>query len=363
MKISYTAPTLPSPDFGGFYVAFDNTTSNGTIDAFSKYRRGQRIIHKIMANIPSGRTLNFASNGYGNDGYVTFLSPQTGTGNWEEYVILQQIGTIAGTFSSTGFYYIAGGATASFDWYVSECTIVDVDSPPEVQYSSGLTIGYDTTYNGTATGFGGLGMVGNALIAGYTSIGTNATDYKLEVYDARGGTATARLRANNSAVDLAFTNTSTTSYIQAGGTNMYFYAAGGSNSDIVLTLDGTNNRAGIITQSPAYPLDVTGVIRATSDIIAYSDARVKENIVLITGSLDIVKKLRGVTYTRKDIEDKSQKIGVIAQEVLEVLPQVVQQDENGYYSVAYGNIVGVLIEAIKEQQKQIDELKILIKNK
>jgi hypothetical protein len=66
--------------------------------------------------------------------------------------------------------------------------------------------------------------------------------------------------------------------------------------------------------------------------------------------------LRGVTYNRTDLEDKSEQIGVIAQEVKEILPQVVQEND-GHYSVAYGNIVGVLIEAIKEQQAQIEELK------
>jgi hypothetical protein len=54
-------------------------------------------------------------------------------------------------------------------------------------------------------------------------------------------------------------------------------------------------------------------------------------------------------------------MGVIAQETEKVLPEVVQQDGNGRYSVAYGNIVGVLIEAIKEQQLQIEELKLKIK--
>ena len=99
-----------------------------------------------------------------------------------------------------------------------------------------------------------------------------------------------------------------------------------------------------------------GTIRASSDVIAFSDKRVKENIKTIDNALEKVTKLRGVSYTRKDINDKSTKIGVIAQEVLEVLPEVVNQDDKGMYSVAYGNIVGVLIEAVKEQQKQINEL-------
>jgi len=120
---------------------------------------------------------------------------------------------------------------------------------------------------------------------------------------------------------------------------------------------GTNSNIGIGTTSTSYKLDVDGTIRATGDVIAYSDARVKENVKTIEAPLEIVKGLRGVSYTRKDTEDKSEKVGVIAQEVLEILPQVVQQDTEGNYSVAYGNIVGVLIEAIKELKAEIDILK------
>ena len=113
---------------------------------------------------------------------------------------------------------------------------------------------------------------------------------------------------------------------------------------------------GIRKVSPSYALDVTGDIRASADIIAYSDKRVKENIITIDNALNKVTQLRGVTYTRKDIEDKSTKIGVIAQEVLEVLPEVVSQDDEGKYSVAYGNMAGVFIEAIKELENRIKKL-------
>ena len=67
-----------------------------------------------------------------------------------------------------------------------------------------------------------------------------------------------------------------------------------------------------------------------------------------------------MTYNRTDSEDKSTKVGVIAQEVLEVVPEVVNKDASGMYNVSYGNLTAVLIEAIKEQQKQIDELKEII---
>jgi hypothetical protein len=118
----------------------------------------------------------------------------------------------------------------------------------------------------------------------------------------------------------------------------------------------SNGLVGINDTSPSYQLDVNGTIRATSDVIAFSDRRVKENIVTIDNALEKVTKLRGVTYTRKDLDDKSTKVGVIAQEVLEVLPEVVSQDDEGKYSVAYGNMAGVFIEAIKELENRIKEL-------
>lgn len=112
---------------------------------------------------------------------------------------------------------------------------------------------------------------------------------------------------------------------------------------------------GIKRTDPSYALDVNGTIRATGDVIAYSDARVKENVETIPNALDKVKAMRGVGYNK--IGEEKRSIGVIAQEMLEVMPEVVSQDEQGMYSVAYGNLVGVLIEAMKEQQQQIDELK------
>jgi len=113
----------------------------------------------------------------------------------------------------------------------------------------------------------------------------------------------------------------------------------------------------ILNSNNTYALDVSGTIRATGDVIAYSDARVKDNVETIENALNKVTQLRGVSYTRNDIEDKSTKIGVIAQEILEVVPEVVQQDDEGKYSVAYGNMVGLLIESIKELKAEVDELK------
>ena len=88
-------------------------------------------------------------------------------------------------------------------------------------------------------------------------------------------------------------------------------------------------------------------------ITANSDEKLKKNVITIENALEKVLSLRGVEYDR--IDSRDHQIGVIAQEVEKVVPAVVYGDE--IKSVAYGNLVGLLIEAIKEQQKEIDELK------
>ena len=120
-----------------------------------------------------------------------------------------------------------------------------------------------------------------------------------------------------------------------------------------------NNCLGIgaSTTSSSYYLYVSGAIYSTGNIVAYSDVRKKENIETINGALNKVNSLRGVYYNRKDDESKTRQIGVIAQEVEKVLPEAVTYAEDvDEYGVSYGNMVGLLIEAIKEQQKQIEEL-------
>ncbi len=100
-------------------------------------------------------------------------------------------------------------------------------------------------------------------------------------------------------------------------------------------------------------LDSSGNLVATGNVTAYSDSRLKTDVDTIENALDKVSKLRGVSFTKVDTQERG--IGVIAQEIEEVIPEVVQ--DGAYKSVAYGNIVGVLIEAIKELKSEIEELK------
>jgi hypothetical protein len=110
-----------------------------------------------------------------------------------------------------------------------------------------------------------------------------------------------------------------------------------------------------------FDMDSTnGNFWAGGDVTAYSDARVKTDVKVIENSIEKVKSIRGVTFLRTDAQEKDKdkrRAGVIAQEIYEVLPEVVTQDTEGMYSVAYGNLNALLIEAIKEQQLQIEDLK------
>jgi hypothetical protein len=91
-----------------------------------------------------------------------------------------------------------------------------------------------------------------------------------------------------------------------------------------------------------------------ADFVATSDQRTKTNIETISNALDIVKELRGVYFTR--IGQTKQTVGVIAQEVETVLPEVVHTDSEGLKSVSYGNMVGVLIEAVKALSDRLEKI-------
>lgn len=101
-------------------------------------------------------------------------------------------------------------------------------------------------------------------------------------------------------------------------------------------------------------IDVSGRIVADSDITAYSDASLKKDVKTIENALDKTKELRGVEFTR--IADDTKSIGVIAQELEKVLPELVLTDDEGIKSVNYAQITGLLIEAVKELSAKVEEL-------
>jgi Chaperone of endosialidase len=156
-----------------------------------------------------------------------------------------------------------------------------------------------------------------------------------------------------------------TTFMGNGGTWGVYNANGGwaiygQPSNATIGINGGNNSS--------YALYVNGTIYATSNIYAYSDVRTKDNIVTVDKALDKVVKLRGVYYNRTDKPEgketgytntlNSRELGVIAQEVMDVVPEIVSYSENtDRYGVNYGNLAGLFIEAIKDLKKEIEDLK------
>lgn len=104
----------------------------------------------------------------------------------------------------------------------------------------------------------------------------------------------------------------------------------------------------------SYALDVSGSIRASGTVLQGSDERLKKDITPVDDALSKVDHLEGVYFKWKS--DDKEDIGVIAQDIKEVLPEVVSEDNNGYLNVNYSGIVPVLIEAIKELKDRVEEL-------
>jgi hypothetical protein len=105
---------------------------------------------------------------------------------------------------------------------------------------------------------------------------------------------------------------------------------------------------------------ISGSLNVTGDVIAYhsSDERLKENITPIANAIDKVNQIGGYEFDwNNDSSHSGHDIGVIAQEIEKVLPELVVNRDNGYKAVRYEKIVALLIQAVKEQQSQIDELK------
>jgi hypothetical protein len=191
-----------------------------------------------------------------------------------------------------------------------------------------------------AANAGNANSISNAVGGSYTWTGVN--NFRTNQGGYLGVLDTARLQVYSDSNNSAF---------------MSFHKGGHYAVNFGLDADNVMRIGGWSAASNRWQLDMSGNMTVAGDITAYSDARVKTNVKTIENALLKVLNLRGVSYTRTDSEDKNTKIGVIAQETLQVVPEVVNQDTAGMYNVSYGNMVGLLIEAIKEQQKEIDELK------
>jgi hypothetical protein len=222
-------------------------------------------------------------------------------------------------------------------------------------------------YDADLTALGGLAKTDSNFIVGNgttwvaetgatarTSLGlVIGTD--VQAYDADLTTIGGLAKTDNN-----FIVSNGTAWVAESGATLRTSAGLGTTNDVQFDSFGVGTAAS----------GTTGEIRATNNVTAYysSDARLKENVTNIGNAVDIVKQLNGVRYdwTASYIESKGgedgmfvrkQDIGVIAQEVEKVFPEIVAENSEGYKAVRYERLVPVLIEAVKELSREIERLK------
>jgi hypothetical protein len=214
--------------------------------------------------------------------------------------------------------------------------VVDIDGAVDMASTLGVS--------GVVTANAGV-VVDNITIDG-TEIDLSSGDLTLDVagdivLDAGGGEVIFKDGSTNTGhVSLDSNNLTIKSLVS--DKDMIFQGNDGGSGITALTLD----------------MSAAGAATFNNDVTAFSDIRLKENIETIPDALNKVCQMRGVTFDRIDADGERQ-MGVIAQEVEKVAPEVVREDksEDKIKSVAYGNMVGLLIESIKELKAEIEELK------
>ena len=224
------------------------------------------------------------------------------------------------------------------------------------------TIQGDITLPATSSGHfsgsfeGDGGQLTNVAPIGGTNISVVGTTVNLDDDVTLSGTITA---ATGTFVYQIFESSST---IITSGSNIFGDAEGDNQiftGSILQTGSITTNGIGVGTA----PSGVVGAILATNDVVAFasSDERLKENVASIENAVEKVEAIGGYTYNWIPMEGvhvygDMKDIGVIAQEVEKVLPELVSDRENGYKAVKYEKLTAVLIEAVKELSERVKAL-------
>jgi hypothetical protein len=367
------ADTLDSNGITYYTAGVPNFTGNATDGALYSQAYSSSWQHQIAADYRSGQiALRGKNNGtwqswrtvLDSSNYTSYAPSLTGSGasgNWGINVTGNAATTsqraFSGDISTTGQgrftgWYSGGAATgAATEVGVSggQSYILGYNRDTSTYIPLNIsTSGANMSFNGSAINVtsGALQQGGNQVLhaGNYTSYSPPYT----------GGTLTGSWYFQSNANTGSSTGVPLQAYSSSGGAIMAFHRAGvyavnmGLDSDNVFRIGGWSAGANLLQ------MDMSGNLTMANNVTAYSDIRLKEDLEPIIDAIEKVQSLTGYTYTR--IDSGQRQTGLIAQEVQKVLPEAVM-DNGEHLSLAYGNMVGLLIEAIKAQQVQIDELR------
>ena len=346
----YSLPLSSSSTRGGVKIGYSENGKNYPVELSSE---------KMYVNVPwtdtiTTNTNNYISSATYNSGTGVLTLNRTGLSS-----LTVNVGVDTNTFRAIHDTPVNGATTTSIssNWAFdnvktsvpSGAVFTDTNtqlSTAEVRAKVSGTglISYNSStgvISTTANNITNNNQIANG--AGYTTNTGTTTASNTQTFTNKGGNITQW--TNNAGYT---TNTGTTT---------------ASNSQTFTNKSGnisqwTNNSnyfvKGLTSPLQASTGQFAGAIVAGGDVTAFSDKKLKDNILTLDGSK--VFDMRGVSFTRNDLDNKESS-GVIAQELEKIAPELVHEDEDGIKGVAYGNVVGYLIEAVKLLKEEIEELK------
>jgi hypothetical protein len=356
---------LIDPGDDGHTISLTSSGSNGgSFKMFNPQPEPPALMFDVNADVTNGARMGF----YNEFGAIMTAGPNPGGGfvikmNDEEEQPIQQHVELGSSFSIPAKKNMAsdGGYLSLYsptDYLQTHLTPGNLTMYHEIDAIPGPSIKLEATQTTARLG------LGTSILNEPISIGSDLGAYYGEFVQI-GNNDGGRYSGFMCGEDL--NNRGTIMWINSSNT----LRLGGKYDgvDYGATLVIHEDQVAINTITPGtQELYVAGDIYATGEILAFSDGDAKTNVETIDGALDIVERLRGVRYNLKpEIAEeykatKKTQVGLIAQEVEEVLPEVVNSPEEGYKSLNYSRLTAVLIEAIKELKAENDGLKAQLEN-
>ena len=273
---------------------------------------------------------------------------------------------------------------------------LNADTLDGVSSGSFLRSDANDSFSGTLSGAGAISITGNITAASFTGDGSGLSGISADDANTLDGLdSTAFMRSNTGTqfnVGRGAVFVENNSNDNADGAGITFRTSTNPTNGAIFSVRSSGQAARLwvgqslssaggnpfyvgsptngdeeLVNSYSIELATNGNITAQGEITAYgtvSDIRQKENIEKLENALDKVKQISGYTFNYIGKDDRL--TGVMAQEVMQVLPEAVYETkeigkDESIYAVRHGHMVGLLVEAIKEQQKEIDELKAMVK--